>query len=90
MSIVSPPKYLYSVHLTQNVTLIGGELAKDSSFSCRSRYQEGLWHMESPLEIDKKLFDAMLVKLLKTPPVSSPKRRRKAVKTGRRKSRKQL
>ncbi len=46
--------------------------------------------MESPLEIDKKLFDAMLVKLLKTPPVSSPKRRRKAVKTGRRKSRKQL
>ena len=66
-----------------------GELAKDSSFSCRSRYQEGLWHMESPLEIDKQLFDATLVKLLETPPESRLKRRRKAAKTGRRKSRKQ-
>ena len=46
--------------------------------------------MESALKIDKKLFDATLVKLLETPPVSGPKRRRKTVKAGRRKSRKQL
>jgi len=45
--------------------------------------------MESPLKIEKKLFDATLVKLLKTPPETSPEPRRKAAKTRRRKSRKQ-
>jgi len=45
--------------------------------------------MENPLKIEKKLFDATLVKLLETPPESRLKPRRKAAKTGRRKSRKQ-